>query len=142
MSTSATEDAQALLELKEGGPEPQSKKQKLTHERVADVFGDRREVQKIVVPAFMPEMGAQVAQATIALVQRLVNDGFSYEGALPAPACGLVYSRPTSMYHGKLVVLTKLDKNFKVLNTDSLAVTAYKVKEQMAAAAESEGAKE
>ena len=142
MSTSATEDAKALLDLMEGDPEPQAKKRKPSCEQVRDFFGDRREVQKVVVPAFIPQMDAQVAQATMALVQRLVSDGFSYEETLPAPACGLVYSRPTSLYYGKLIVLTKLEKHFNLQNSDSLAVTTHKVKEQMAAAAKSEGAKE
>ena len=104
MSTSEREDAKALLELKEGGPEPQSKKQKVTRERVADVFGDCREVQRIVVPAFWQGMDAHTTQVILAKVAHLQADGFSYTETLSPPARGDVYTRPMTVYYGKLAV--------------------------------------
>ena len=102
MSTSEREDAKALLELKEGGPEPQSKKQKVSRERVADLFGDSREVQRIVMPAFWQGMDGHTTTAILATVQRLQAAGFSYTETLPPPARGDVYTRPMGVYYGNL----------------------------------------
>ena len=104
MSTSEREDAKALLELKEGGPEPQSKKQKVSRERVADLFGDSREVQRIVMPAFWQGMDAHTTQVILARVSQLQADGFSYTETLPPPARGDVYTRPMGVFYGKLAV--------------------------------------
>ena len=104
MSTSMREDAKALLELKEGGPEPQSKKQKIIRERVADLFGDSREVQRIVMPTFWQGMDAHTTQVILARVSQLQADGFSYTETLPPPARGDVYTRPMTVFYGKLAV--------------------------------------
>ena len=98
------EDAKALLDLKEGGPEPQSKKQKVTHERVADVFGDSREVQRVVMPTFWQGMDAHTTQVILARMSQLQADGFSYTETLPPPARGDVYTRPMTVFYGKLAV--------------------------------------
>lgn len=98
------EDAKALLELKEGGPEPQSKKPKIIRERVADLFGDSREVQRIVMPTFWQGMDAHTTQVILARVSQLQADGFSYTETLPPPARGDVYTRPMTVFYGKLAV--------------------------------------
>ena len=100
------EDAKALLELKEGGPEPQSKKQKITRKQIADVFGDSREVQRVVMPTFWQGMDAHTTQVILARMSQLQTDGFSYTETLPPPARGDVYTRPMGVYYGRLAVST------------------------------------
>ena len=104
MSTSEREDAKALLELKEGGPELQSKKQKITHKQIADLFADSREVQRVVMPTFWQGMDAHTTQVILARMSQLQTDGFSYTETLPPPARGDVYTRPMGVYYGKLAV--------------------------------------
>lgn len=94
MSTTETEDAKALLELKDGGPEPKSKKPKLE-----DVVGDPRRVQKVTVPAVMPGMDGHATSAILQFTQNLLNAGYSYEGPVPPPSLGFVYSRPMSFFY-------------------------------------------
>ena len=97
------EDAKALLELKEGGPEPQSEA-KIIRERVADLFGDSREVQRIVMPTFWQGMDAHTTEVILARVSQLQADGFSYTETLPPPARGDVYTRPMGIFYRKLAV--------------------------------------
>jgi hypothetical protein len=140
MSTSEREDAKALLELKEGGPEPQSKKQKITRERVADVFGDCRDFQKIVVPAFWQGMDGHTTQVILATVLQLQADGFSYTETLPPPARGDVYTRPMTVYYGKLAVSLngKRQEAFKQFTRET---TEEAARASVAAAAMNEAAK-
>ena len=137
MSTSEREDAKALLELKEGGSEPQSKKRRVTHEQAADLFGDSREVQRIVVPAFWQGMDAHTTQVILATVQRLQGDGFSYTETLPPPACGDVYTRPMTVYYGKLAVSINA-KHQEAFNREKMEEAA---RASLAAAAMNEAAK-
>ena len=123
MSTSEREDAKALLELKEGGPEPQSKKQKLPHERAATMFGDCREVQRIVMPAFWQGMDAHTTQVILANVRQLLGDGFSYTETLPPPARGDVYTRPMTVYYGNLALSVNA-KHQEALNRETMEEAA------------------
>ena len=137
MSTSDREDAKALLELKEGGSEPQSKKQRVTHEQAAAMFKDSREVQRIVMPAFWQGMDAHTTQVILATVQRLQGDGFSYTETLPPPGCGVVYTRPMTVFYGKLAVSVnaKNGEAFKQFTMEEAA------RASPAAAAKNEAAK-